>query len=164
MYKPLLGRRISSICSPSVSSSVYHRTFNCAYYAQKSPMFSYKPCNIRHRSVRVLLRSRGSSAGSISITNRLLHGPCQLVLCMLDQPEQNGLVQDPAAVAGMPHGRTGRERASPTGQPLPPAKPSSQHRGCDAASAAVGGGLEMLCPLGLAVIPPVVATEGLGAS
>lgn len=94
----------------------------------------------------MLPRSRGSSAGSISITNQLLHSPHQLVLCMLDQPVQNGPVPDPAAIAGMPHGREGREEHPQLAQPLPPAKPNSQHRGCNTASAAVRGGLEMLCP------------------
>lgn len=79
----------------------------------------------------MLLRSRGSSAGSISITNRLLHGLRQLVLCMLDQPAQNSTVQDPAAGAGMPHGHKGRQEHP---QALPAAEPSSQHRGCNAAS------------------------------
>lgn len=108
-YKPLLGRRISSVCSPSVSSSVYHHTFNCAYCAQKSPAISYNPYNIRHVSCRVLLRSRGSSAGSISIRNQLLHGLCQLVLCTLDQLVQNIPVQALAAEAGVLHGLKRRE-------------------------------------------------------
>lgn len=45
-------------------------------------------------------------------------------------------------------------------QALPPAEPSSQHRGCDPASAALRGGLEMLCPRSLSVIPPAGSHKG----
>lgn len=109
MYKPFLGRRISSACSPSISSSVYYHTFNCAYCAQKSPTISYKPYNTGHVSCRVLLRSRGSSAGSISFRNQLLHSPCQLVLCTLDQPVQSIPAQALAADTRVLHGYKRRE-------------------------------------------------------
>ena len=73
--------------------------------------------NTRYRSFRALLRSRGSSAGNISITNQLLHGPHQLVLCVLDQLAQSSPVQDPTAVAGMLHSHKGREEDLPQQSP-----------------------------------------------
>lgn len=143
MYKTSPGSRISAVCSPSASSSMYLHTFNCDYYAQKSPMISYKPYTTRHGSSRVLLRSRGSSAGSVSTTNRLLLSLRQLVLCVLDQPVPNSLVQDLAAIAGIPQG----QRHTPN-QPshCPPAASTAAPPAVMLPVLPLGEGLGLLCP------------------
>lgn len=63
-----------------LSSSVYHDTSNCACYAQKSPIISYKPYNVRHKSFRVVQLQCSPPLAA--------EHHCSLSDCFLRHPEQ----------------------------------------------------------------------------